>query len=103
MPEARLNGCLQWAHVSSRHTRCNRSVNFFRERFYSQVTCAELRARMQSIVDSCGCQTSKQSDSGDRGLVCSLPLSYCANCLLYVDFIHRLLVVMTVVWLSPLP
>ena len=91
MPEARLEGCLQWTHLSSRHTGCNSSVDFFKERFYSPLTCAELRARMQSIVDSCGCHASKQSDSRDRGLVFSLPIPYCANSLLYVDFIHSLL------------
>ena len=90
MPEARPDGCLQWAHLSSGHTGCNRSVYFFREHFYSQLICAELRARMQSIVDSCGCQASKQSDSRDQGLVSSRPISYCANSLLYVDFIHGL-------------
>ena len=88
VPEARLDGCLQCAHLSSGHTGCNRSVDFFRERFYSPLTCAELRARMQSIVDSCGCHASKQSDSRDRGLVSSLPIPYCANSLLYVDSIH---------------
>ena len=90
VPEARLDGCLQWAHLSSGHTGCNRSVDFFRERFYSPVTCAELRARMQSIVDSRGSHASKQSDSRDRGLVSSLPIPYCANSLLYVDFIPSL-------------
>ena len=34
VPEARLDGCLQWAHLSSGHRGCNRSVDFFRERFY---------------------------------------------------------------------
>ena len=90
MPEARFDGCLQWAHLSSGHTGCNSSVDFFRELFYSPLTCAELRARMQSIVDSCNCHASKQSDSRDRGLVSSLPIPYCANSLLYVDFIHGL-------------
>ena len=32
----------------------------------------------------------KQSDSRDRGLISSLPIPYCANSLLYVDFIHGL-------------
>ena len=53
VPEVRLDGCLQWAHLSSGHTGCNRSVDVFTERFYSPLTCAELRAFMQSIVDSC--------------------------------------------------
>ena len=45
---------------------------------------------MQTIVDACGCHASKQSDSRDEGLISSLPIPYCANCLLYVNFIHRL-------------
>ena len=90
VPKARLDGCLQWAHLSSGHTGCNRSVDGFREPFYSQLTCPELRARMQSIGDSCGCHASKRSDSRDRGPVSSLPIPYCANSLLYVDFIHGL-------------
>ena len=42
---------------------------------------------MQTIVDACGCHASKQSD---RGLISSLPIPYCTNSLLYVDFIHGL-------------
>ena len=45
---------------------------------------------MQTIVAACGCHASKQSDSRDRGLISSLPIPYCANSLLYVDFIHGL-------------
>ena len=45
---------------------------------------------MQTIVDPCGCHASKQSDSRDRALISSLPIPYCANSLLYVDFIHGL-------------
>ena len=90
VPEARLDGCLQWSHLSSGHTGANRSVDFFRECFYSSLTLTELRLRMQTIVDACGCHASKQSDSRDRGLISSLPIPYCANSLLYVDFIHGL-------------
>ena len=88
VPEARLDGCLQWSHLSSGHTGANRSVDFFRECFYSSLTLTELRSRMQTIVDACGCHASKQSNSTDRGLISSLPIPYCTNCLLYVDFIH---------------
>ena len=90
VPEAPLDCCLQWAHLSSGQTGCKRSVDFFREPFYSSLTFVELRARMQFVVDSCGCHTSKQSDSRDRGLVSSLPITHCANSLLYVDFINGL-------------
>ena len=103
MPEARLDGCLQWAHLSSGHTGCNRSVDFFRERFYSALTCAELRARMQSRVDSCGCHASKQCQSRDQGLVSSLPIPYCANSLFtwISSTVCLRLVVIKAVWLSP--
>ena len=90
VPEARLDGCLQWSHLSSGQTGANRSVDFFRECFHSSLTLTELRLRMQTIVDACGCHASKQSDSRDRGLISSLPIPYCANSLLYVDFIHGL-------------
>ena len=45
---------------------------------------------MQTIVDACGCHVSKQSDSRDRGLISSLPIPYCTDSPLYVDFIHGL-------------
>ena len=90
VPEARLDGCLRWYHLSSGHTCVNRSVDFFRDRFYSSCTVTELRSRMQTIVDASGCHASKQSNSRDRGVISSLPIPYCANSLLYVDFIHGL-------------
>ena len=45
---------------------------------------------MQTIVDACGCHASKQSHSRDRGLISSLPIPYCTESLLYVDFIRGL-------------
>ena len=90
VPEARRDGCLQWSHLSSGHTGANRSVDFFRECFYPSLTLTGLRSRMQTIVDACGSHASKQSDSRDRGLISSLPIPYCTNSLLYVDFIHSL-------------
>ena len=90
VPEARLDGCLQWSHLSSGHTGANCSVDFFRECFYSGLTLTELRSCMQTIVDACGCHASKQSNSRDRGLISTLPTPYCTNSHLYVDFIHGL-------------
>ena len=91
VPEARLDGSLQWSHLSSGHTGANCSVNFFRECFYSDLsdlTLNELRSRMQTIVDACGCHASKKGNSRDGGLISSLPIPYSTNSLLYVDFIH---------------
>ena len=45
---------------------------------------------MQTTVDACGYHASKQSDGRDGGLISSLPIPHCTNCLLYVDFIHSL-------------
>ena len=90
VPEAGLDGCLQWSHLSFGHTGANRSVDFFPECLYSSLTLTELRSRMQTIVDASGRHASKQTDSRDRGLISSLPIPYCANSLLYVDFIHGL-------------
>ena len=90
MPEAGLHGGLHWAHLSSGHTGCKHSVDFFRQRFSSRLTLTELRSQMHSIVDCRGCHASKECDSRDRGQNSSLPISYYANSLLYVDFIHGL-------------
>ena len=49
VPEAPLDGCLQWSHLSSGHTGANRSVDFFRECFYSSLTLTELRSRMRPL------------------------------------------------------
>ena len=89
LPVAQLDGCLQWSHLSSGHSGANRSVDFLHECFYSGLTLTELRSQMQTIVDACGCHASKQSDSRDRGVNCSLPIPYCTNSVLYLDFIHR--------------
>ena len=90
VPEARTDGCLQWSHLSSGHTGANRSVDFFPECICPSLTLTELRSRMQTIVDACRCYASKQRDSTDRGLISSLPIPYCTNSLLQLDFIHGL-------------
>ena len=90
VPEARLGGCLKWAHLISAHTGTNRSIDFFRKCLYSPLTCIELHSRMQSVADFCGCHDSKQSASGECGLISNLPIPCGANSLLYVDFIHGL-------------
>ena len=90
VPETGLDGCLQWSHLSSRHTGADLSVDFFAECFYSSLTFTKSRSRMQTIVDACCCHASKQSDSRDRGLIFSFTIPYCTNSLLYVDFIRSL-------------
>ena len=65
-----------WPHFMSGHTGANRLLDFFPECFYSGLTLTELRSKMQTIVDACGCHASKQSDSRDRGLISSLPIPF---------------------------
>ena len=62
VPEARLDGCLQCSHLSSDGNGAKRSLDFFRECFYSSLTLTELTSHIQTIVDACGCHASKQSD-----------------------------------------
>ena len=90
VPEALLDGCLKWTHLSSGHTGANRSVDFLRGCFYSRLTLTAQRSRMQTIVDACGFHASRQSDSRDRGLISSLPMPSFTTSLLYVNFIHGL-------------
>ena len=87
VPGTQLDGCRQYSHLNSGHTGANRSVDF-PECFYCSLTLTNLRSSMQTIVDACGCHPSDQSDSRDSGLICSLPIAYCANSLLYAELFH---------------
>ena len=81
VPEARLDSCLQWAHLSSGHTACNWSVDVFRQRFYSRLSCDGIRARMHSGMDYVAVNPANRATqvTGD-----------CAYSLLYVDLLHGL-------------
>ena len=83
VPEARLDGCLQWSHFSSGHTGANRSVDFFCECFYSGLTLTKLRSRMETIVDACGCHASKQSDSRDTPMILAAVFSHNSKSCIY--------------------
>ena len=50
----------------------------------------ENEIKLYTTQHTCGCHACKQSGSRDRGLISSLPIPYCTNYLLYVDFIHGL-------------
>ena len=50
VPEAHFDGCLQWSHLSSGHTGANRSVDFFRECFYSGPALTETRSECRPFV-----------------------------------------------------
>ena len=70
MPEARLDECLQWSHLSSGHTGANRSVDFFRECFYSSLTLTELTGWTSARPE--GTQPLPSTNSrGPDGRVCA--------------------------------
>ena len=60
-------------------------MSSFRECLYSGLTLTELRFRMQTIVDACGCHASKQSDRRIGGQISSLPIPYCTNSFLFIS------------------
>ena len=55
VPEARLDGCLQWSHLSSGHTGANRSVDF-------------LKVLPWVVVGAGGLGAGKTSGAGTRGV-----------------------------------
>ena len=57
--------------------------------FYTTMDVGELLKTLRSITDACPCKANKQSDVRDRGLYSSLPIPYCRNSLLYVDFVAQ--------------
>ena len=44
---------------------------------------------MQAITDACPCKASTQSHLTDRGLHSCLPIPYCRDTLMYVDFVAQ--------------
>ena len=78
------SGCRMWSAASSSDTPPGYIARaWFR---YGAVSPGQCVLRACSRAGA----ASKQSDSRDRGLISSLPIPYCANSLLYVDFIHGL-------------
>ena len=92
--EAGPDSCLQWAKLSSGHTSAQGTLAVTALLSFlgtvSTPGLSGLRSAMQSIVDSCACHASKQSHSGDREVISSLPIPYCAKPSLCVDYIDGL-------------
>ena len=90
VPDATLDGSLDWPHLNWGHTGCNRSMYFVKGIFFCRLTHSESKLQMQSKVDSCRCHTDKQNGSRDPGLITCLQICNCSNSLMYVYFIHGL-------------
>ena len=46
VPEAQMDGYLQWANLNSGHTGWNRAADVFTECSYSRLSCVEIRLGM---------------------------------------------------------
>ena len=56
------------------------------EWFHTTWSDDQLRKTLQPIVDKCPCRSCKHWDIRDRGLYLTLPITHCANSVLYVDY-----------------
>ena len=53
------------------------------------MKATETLETMQAITDACLCKASTQSHLTDRGLYICLPVPYCRDTLMYVDFLPK--------------
>ena len=77
---------LKWTHESSGHVGAERTLKLFKKWFHSTWSDDQLLKTLQLIVDKCPCKSCKHGDIRDRGLYSTLPIPYCANSVLYVDY-----------------
>ena len=78
---------MKWSHAMRGHLGARESLLDFNKWFYTTMDAGELLKTMQSITNACPCKASIQSYIADRGLYSSLPIPYCRNSLLHVDFV----------------
>jgi hypothetical protein len=88
VPEEKLNNTLKWSHEKSGHTGIARTLDFFKNHFYTRVGLKDLKDMIQKLTSSCPCTLTKQNSASDRGLVSSYPIPYQCNSVVYMDFIE---------------
>ena len=66
----------------------DRTLRLFKQWFHTTWTDDQLRKTLQPIVDKCPCRSCKPGDIRDRGLYSTLPISHCADSVLYVDYME---------------
>ena len=81
----RIPALLNWTHESSGHVGANCTLRLFKQWFHSTWTDDQLQETLQPIVDKCPCRSCTPVDIRDRGLYSTLPISHCANSVLYTD------------------
>ena len=88
IPTPKLPEVLKWSHHANGHPSPDRTVWFFLQHFFADLTRKELLEMSKSILGACHtCLLAKPNTQLDRGLVASLPIPQLSNDILYVDFI----------------
>ena len=86
MPSDRIQALLKWTHESSGHVGADRTLRLCKKWFHSTWSHDQLRKTLQPSVDNYPCRSCKPGDIRDRGLHLTLPITHCANSVLYVDY-----------------
>ena len=89
MPSDRILALLKWTHETSAHVEADRTLKLCKKWFHSRWSDDQVRKALQPIMDKCPCRSSNPADIRDRGLYSTLPISHCANSVLYVDYSER--------------
>ena len=89
IPQKRLPEVLKLCHDFKNHPGSERTLLFFLQHFYSNLTRTELLLLCKNLCDNCPtCLLSKPNRSTDRGEISSLPIPVICNDILYIDFVQ---------------
>ena len=88
VPTPKRPKTLLWCHEVNNNPGPERTVLFFLQNFYSNLSKKALIDLVKPLLDHCEvCLKSKPNTSKDRGLVGALPIPSLANDIVYVDFV----------------
>ena len=89
LPREGVPSVMKWSHTMQGHLGAKESLLAFNKWFYTTMNAKETLETMQSLTHACPSKASKQSDVRDRGPYNSLPIPYCRNSVMYVDFVAQ--------------
>ena len=88
IPLSKLPEVLKWSHHANGHPGPDRTVWFFLQHFFVDLSRKELLKMSKSILGSCQtCLLAKPNTQVDRGLAACLQIPQLSDDILYVDFI----------------
>ena len=89
VPDNKLQDTILWCHRSNGHPGVDRSVWFFLQHFYTNLSRQETMIMAKMVLANCPiCLKSKPNSAPDRGLLSALPIPQLSNDMVFVDFIH---------------